>query len=170
MLLERYRQTFGGDVIPVPVESIAEDFLGLRVEYSYELEYSGMLFPAKRLIVLSAAHERELGPRRRFTLSHEVGHWICHCLEGERTAEVFCRPVDLTEAADRDLEREANVFAADLIMPEPSIRAEWGGHPSVGGMARRFQVSEPAMHWRLYNLKLVEERPEPARLSEEGRP
>jgi hypothetical protein len=37
-------------------------------------------------------------------------------------------------------------------------------------MARRFQVSEPAMHWRLYNLKLVEERPEPARLSEEGRP
>jgi Zn-dependent peptidase ImmA (M78 family) len=158
-LLERYRQTFGGELIPVPVESIAEDLLGLHVEDSYEIGYSGMLFPARRRIVLSAAHERELGPRRRFTLAHEVGHWICHCLEGERAEEVFCRPVDVTEATDRDLEREANVFAAELIMPEPLVRKEWGGHPSVVDMAWRFQVSEPAMHWRLYNIGLTADRP-----------
>ena len=31
-LRERYLRTFGGEEIPVPVESIAEDLLGLRIE------------------------------------------------------------------------------------------------------------------------------------------
>ena len=36
-LLGRYRETFGGDEIPVPVESIAEDLLGLRIGEADEL-------------------------------------------------------------------------------------------------------------------------------------
>lgn len=159
ILLERYRQTFGGDMVPVPVESIAEDLLGLHVEYSYELPYSGMLLPKERRILVNAWQPREIGLRRRFTLAHELGHWICHCLEGQRTDEVYCRPVDVTEATDRDLEREANVFAAELIMPEPLVLGEWEAHPSVGEMAWRFEVSESAMHWRLYNLELVADPP-----------
>ena len=31
-LRDRYLTTYGGDEIPVPVESIAEDLLGLRIE------------------------------------------------------------------------------------------------------------------------------------------
>ena len=33
-LRARYVRAFGGDEIPVPVESIAEDLLGLRIEES----------------------------------------------------------------------------------------------------------------------------------------
>ena len=29
---------------------------------------------------------------------------------------------DLSQAADRDLEREANVFGAELLMPEAAVR------------------------------------------------
>ena len=53
-LWDRYLRTFGGAEIPVPVESIAEDLLGLRIE-ERPLEWSGMLLPAERTIVLNAA-------------------------------------------------------------------------------------------------------------------
>src|SRR6188474_1208130 len=113
---ERYLTLFGGEELPVPVEAIAEDLLGLRIEESWEIDYSGMLLPAERRIVLNAS-ERPGGVqgvpgirRFRFTIAHEIGHWICHCLEGRAptAAPSYCRPVDLTDAADRTLEREAN--------------------------------------------------------------
>jgi len=69
-LRERYAATFGGDELPVPVESIAEDLLALAVE-ARELDVSGMLLPAERRIYVNAA---EPEPRRRFTIAHELGH------------------------------------------------------------------------------------------------
>ena len=53
-LRDRYLATFGGDEIPVPVESIAEDLLGLRIEEDDLGECSGMLIPAERLILVNA--------------------------------------------------------------------------------------------------------------------
>jgi hypothetical protein len=176
---ERYLDTFGGEGLPVPVEAIAEDLLGLRIEERWDLRCSGMLLPAERLIVLNAhekAHAHDTPPLRRFrfTIAHEIGHWVCHCLEGRAQAmePTYCRPVDLTEATDRALEREANVFAAELLMPEPAVRQAWAellarsGKRSgpelaaaVTACARRFDVSPTAMQWRLYAFGLVEEHP-----------
>ena len=68
----------------MPVESIAEDLLGLRIEERL-LEWSGMLLPAERTIVLNVAESPRNDPplrRHRFTIAHEIGHWVCHCLEG----------------------------------------------------------------------------------------
>jgi hypothetical protein len=174
---ERYLAIFGGEGLPVPVEAIAEDLLGLRIEERWDIACSGMLLPAERRIVLNAG-ERFAGRndpplrRFRFTVAHEIGHWVCHCLEGRAPdmAPAYCRPVDLTEATDRALEREANVFAAELLMPEPAVRAAWEelvalSHEQsreldrVAACARRFDVSPTAMQWRLYAFGLVEERP-----------
>jgi Zn-dependent peptidase ImmA (M78 family) len=154
-LLERYRARFGGPDLPVPVGAIAEDLLGLRVAESDGLDVSGMLLPARREIWLNAT---EISARRRFTLAHEVGHWVCQCLEG-RTAPLFCRDKDVSEAADRALEREANVFAAELLMPEPRVREEWPRVADTEELAAGFGVSGEAMRWRLYSFGLVEERP-----------
>ena len=96
--------------------------------------------------------------RRRFTIAHELGHWICQYRAG-RPARFYCRSGDVAAAADRAAEREANVFAAELLMPEPAVRAAWGEEPEIAACAERFSVSSEAMHWRLYNLGLVEERP-----------
>ena len=54
-LRAEYLATFGGDEIPVPVESIAEDWLGLRIEEDDLGDCSGMLIPSRRLIVVNAA-------------------------------------------------------------------------------------------------------------------
>src|SRR4051812_19600583 len=86
-LRARYRATFGGATIPVPVEAIAEDLLGLRIEERWDLgDCSGRLVPAARLILVNAV-ERGSGRndpplrRERFTVAHELGHWICHAHE-----------------------------------------------------------------------------------------
>ena len=99
-------------------------------------------------IALNADHR---AVRQRFTLAHEVGHWVCQVQAGRGTP-VMCRAEDLLPAADRALEREANVFADELLMPEPAVRAVAGErHP-----AARFGVSGEAMRWRLYGFGLGE--------------
>jgi|SRR5579884_510467 hypothetical protein len=152
-LRARYRELFGGDELPVPVEALAEDHLGLLVEEESELGCSGLLLPAERRVVVNAT---EPPARRRFTLAHELGHWVCQVLEGH-VAPVYCRSADLAPDAPRTLEREANVFAAELLMPESAVRAAFAG--SIPACAASFGVSEEAMHWRLYNFGLVEEPP-----------
>ena len=125
---------------------------------SDDLQVSGMLLPAKREIWLNAREAEESPGRRRFTLAHELGHWVCQVQEG-KTAPVYCRPVDVTEAADRALEREANVFAAELLMPEELVASEFPRTAAILELATWFGVSAEAMSWRLYNLGLNDVRP-----------
>ena len=163
---ERYLTLFGGDELPVPVDSIAEDLLGLHIEERWDIDCSGMLLPAGRRIVLNA--DERVGGRNdpplrrfRFTIAHEIGHWVCHCLSGRapKLEPSYCRAVDLTAAADRTLEREANVFAAELLMPEPAVREAWSDLEDVAACAARFDVSPTAMQWRLYTFGFVNHSP-----------
>lgn len=190
-LLARHRELFGGSAVPVPVESIAEDLLGLRIAESDGLPVSGLLLPREREIWLNAAEACQSAGRRRFTIAHELGHWVCQVLEGHR-APIYCRqaaihtgagaepanphPLETHPAAGAEpqqgvgagpvrpattppLQREANVFAAEFLMPEPAVRNAFSPDDSVEAMATRFDVSQEAMHWRLFNFGLVGERP-----------
>lgn len=148
-LRDRYVATFGGDELPVQVEGIAQDLLGLHVCEGDLDGVSGLLYPARRRIVLSGAEPAE---RKRFTLAHELGHWICQCQDGPEV-EVLCRAQDVTlDPAARAVEREANVFAAELLMPEADVRAAWKG--DADQCAQQFGVSGEAMRWRLYSFGL----------------
>jgi hypothetical protein len=120
-LRERYLATYGGDEIPVPVESIAENLLGLRIEEDELGDCSGMLIPSDRLILVNAseATSGETPTRRhRFTIAHELGHWICHAHEAETAAPNYCRSQDVSQDTDRALEREANVFGTSAFRTE----------------------------------------------------
>jgi Zn-dependent peptidase ImmA (M78 family) len=117
-----------------------------------------MLFPAERLIVVNAA-EAVSGDtptrRHRFTIAHELGHWVCHA-KGMAEAPTYCRSQDLAQDADRALEREANVFGAELLMPEAAVRDAWAAFPSPSETAQRFGVSALAAQWRLYSFGLAD--------------
>jgi hypothetical protein len=157
-LRAEYLATFPADEIPDPVESIAEDLLGLRVEQRDLGECSGMLVPAKRLILVNAAEATngDVPTRRhRFTIAHELGHWICHAHSDGSEAPTFCRSRDLSEEADRDLQREANVFGAEPLMPETAVRAAWAAASDASEVAARFDVSALAAQWRLYSFGLA---------------
>ncbi len=92
--------------------------------------------------------------RRRFTIANELGRWVCRYREGRR-ARFNCRPGDVAAAADRAAEGEANVFPAELLMPEPAVRVEFARVGSSSERVEWFGVSEAAMSWRLYNFGLV---------------
>jgi Zn-dependent peptidase ImmA (M78 family) len=145
-LRARYHDLYQADEFPVPVEAIAEDLLGLYVEEVDLYGVSGLLYPSERLIQLNA---NDVPARRRFTLAHEIGHWVCQ-VPGGQGAPVMCRAEDVAPGADRALEREANVFAAELLLPEPAVRAA-ADDPAAADL---FGVSGEAMRWRLYSFGL----------------
>jgi hypothetical protein len=100
-------------------------------------------------------------PRRRFTAAHELGHAVLH----RETMGQFVADVSISETDDgvtRPEEREANRFAAELLMPEEVIRAraeelrrEHGGSPRgvlEYRLAAELIVSAEAIRYRLTNL------------------
>ena len=113
-----------------------------------------MLLLREREIRVSAA-ECELWPeRRRFTIAHEIGHWVCQCDEGRITPPhpILCRDADMTDEVDKEMEREANNFAASLLMPEADVHSVAATGASITAAAAQFGVSDVAMRWRYFNL------------------
>ena len=68
------------------------------------------------------------------------------------------RPVEAADPRQRrgsDLEREANVFGAELMMPEAAVREAWAAFRDPSEVAARFEVSALAAQWRLYSFGLI---------------
>lgn len=153
-LLGRFAACFGQVAIPVDVDALAADLLGLHVELHDDMDASGLLFPATMRVYVNAREARESEGRRRFTIAHEIGHWVCQCDEGRVAppAPILCRDDDMGDATNADLEREANNFAASLLMPEAAVRNAAAGGMDVARAAVLFGVSPEAMYWRYFNL------------------
>jgi hypothetical protein len=160
---------------PVPVERIAGSLLGLFVDEADDLRslpgapadqgrLSGMLDPAEMVVWLDREEARRSPGRRRFTIAHEIGHLLLHV---PTSREVYSdRPGDIRELEEgapgekvpelRRREREANLFARELLMPETLVNEQ--AHATgfnLPALAGRFEVSVPAMRLRLRLLKLL---------------
>lgn len=129
-----------GQSLPVPVEDIVDSCFGLHVldvtdmteapgcpKLGKQETLSGLLLPEEKQIWCNATEGTQWPPRRRFTIAHELGHWVLH-RPGQDS--LFCRrgtvaPEDADASEQRAAERpplppaeeEANVFAAALLMP-----------------------------------------------------
>ena len=97
--------------------------------------------------------------RQRFTIAHELGHFVLHketpLFVDKKNDRIMYRNSESTTGEIRK-EREANAFAAALLMPMSFIRDEWQKIPlkqnPVEYLANVFTVSEQAMSFRLANL------------------
>jgi Zn-dependent peptidase ImmA (M78 family) len=155
-----FRSAFEGAApVPTPVDDIAESLFSLRIIEDHAMTESGTLDPAISEVRVNATECAAAPLRRRFTIAHEIGHLVLHAPGG--TAAVFCRVTDPLVIAANRIEREANRFAAELLMPEDLVRAEAARvGPDRAALADLFQVSAPAMGWRLLNLGLATSRPD----------
>lgn len=78
---------------------------------------------------------RDEVPRTRFSIAHELGHVMLHA---DELAEMHTK----IEADHHDrLEREANRFAAHLLIPDRAFDALSGRDLAPEAVARRFVVS-----------------------------
>jgi Zn-dependent peptidase ImmA (M78 family) len=149
---------------PVDVELVARA-LGVEVRYqSLDEGTSGfMIRPSqgKPTIGVNSDHHPN---RQKFTIAHEIGHFVLHASVPTVLVDesiVHFRD-DKSSTATDPREREANAFAAQLLMPESAVRQELNGRPidafdenAVRGLAVRFGVSTQAITLRLKNLNLV---------------
>jgi len=85
--------------------------------------------------------------RNRFTIAHELGHYILHSKIGEK-------PLFATRQAGSRVEWEANWFAAAFLMPAEEFVKVWTeSEGSVGRLINHFQVSGGAVEIRRDTLK-----------------
>ena len=147
-------EKYWGD-IPVPVFRILEE-LGLGPERDFlDENVSGWI---ERLpngsygVMVNAAHAPV---RQRFTAAHELGHYIYHRdLLGAGTGDTRAYRAEGTRLPNGAIrpghERQANSFAANLLMPLGSITAlKAQGITTVSALAARLDVSQDAMRIRL---------------------
>lgn len=147
---------------PVDVELVASLVFDLAVQRVPELKvgdkaYDGMLAGTARLIAVEANHHEH---RQRFSVAHEVGHFSLHFLQDPSLAVFTCSDQDMKvrDAGRSDHARrewEANLFAAELLMPADQVEFM---HRTVRGnlfkLSRHFSVSADAMEIRLKGLNL----------------
>lgn len=99
--------------------------------------------------------------RQRFTVAHELGHFVLHSKEKQlfvdKTQSTFYRDLNSSSGQLRH-EREANSFAAAILMPRVLVVEELEKKPnsSIKALADKFKVSEQAMTIRLTNLGLID--------------
>lgn len=134
---------------PIDVFRVAAQ-LGLRVVYEkMDGEMSGFLERRGTEWVLGVNSTHNI-VRQRFTAAHEIAHFVLH-----RDRHTHFQDVTFARRSnDRNqMEREADRFSADLLMPEEIVRqmiAE--GMTNLNELANRFLVSPLAMKYRLVNL------------------
>ena len=151
---------------PIDVEKIAEA-LGLRVvAENLGGEISGLLV-SKEGMASIAVERREPPARRRFTIAHEIGHFLLrHHLQRNELVhtderwQVIYRSPKASEGLD-PMEVQANQFAATLLMPTRILRDRVQQlqkpltEADVKKLANDFKVSEQAMTIRLSGLGLL---------------
>ncbi len=147
-LLQRYSYT---DPPISPFEVAA--YLGLAVkEIVMPSEYrnvSGFIDLKEKVIFVN---KEDPVNRRAFTVAHEVGHYLLHRDEilSDRYAYQFLYR-DATLSSDVTLEKEANYFAANLLVP--SVMLERFKSYSAALLAKLFIVSQEVINYRLQDLE-----------------
>lgn len=139
----------GLDRVPVDVVG-ALSLLGLQVVYEQMAdEMSGYLENRGGywVVGVNALHA---GVRQRFTIAHEIAHYVLHRKQqGTFRDVIFMR----RSSNANGMEREADAFAAQLLMPEGQLVQDIrSGMVNVMTLAARYNVSALAMKYRLQNL------------------
>ncbi len=155
---------------PVNIEAIAT---ALGIEIIFEDandDLAGFLvkdYDNKTAIIgVNVSHSES---RQRFTIAHELGHFFLHNYEGvhfdgrHSGSQMFLRDENSTKGTDVE-EREANSFAAELLMPEVLLKIDLekikeilltDEDKNLLALAKKYKVSSQALTFRLANLGYI---------------
>lgn len=165
---EKFCMENGISSIPVEIIRICND-LGIKVFETYiEENISGLVvvdekkwekYDSDKFILVNLS---ESPARRRFTIAHELAHYVLH-----RDGQKLYAHRDMKAGSENKakIESEANYFAANILMPESEVKRcveEWkmevGKIPTfilTKKIADTFVVSESAAGVRLRQLGII---------------
>jgi Zn-dependent peptidase ImmA (M78 family) len=147
---------------PVPVERIAKAEGVSLVLKDLEGDISGFLLrrdDGSPVIGVNSHHPRV---RQRFTVAHELGHYLLgdeDSLHIDRKFELKLRSNLSSQGVDSD-EIEANLFAAELLMPgfllnqdiEDAQPFDISDESEIRRLAKKYGVSSQALMIRISSL------------------
>lgn len=168
-IAESFCEKNGINTYPVEIVRICNEN-GLKVFEEYlDSNISGLIvvdekvwskYDTDKFILVNLA---ESAVRRRFTIAHELAHYVLH-----RNADGLYAHRDIVNDGTiiSNIEREANYFAANILMPETLVKEKvedikndfWGKLPGfilVREIANHFVVSEQAAEVRLKQLEII---------------
>ena len=165
-LVERLLTSQAVSSAPIPLTKIVRS-LGIEIQLEpAEGDLSGFLYRDHRrklaIIGVNAGHPQT---RRTFTIAHELGHYLLHDIDDvhvDRHFKVWLRSETSSQGTD-DEEKEANLFAAEVLMPARLIEEDIQrsgtfdllDERAVKDLAERYEVSSQAMTFRLAYLGYI---------------
>ena len=140
---------------PVKLGQIAKEFeVSIKVS-SLNTGVSGQI-TRENGHYLIRVNRHEARERQRFTIAHELAHFLLHKQVIDSSPDGIKDNVLYRSGAPEHIEYEANRLAADIVMPMPLVnkvlREDLEGvvtEATIEGLAARFQVSKAAMEFRL---------------------
>jgi Zn-dependent peptidase ImmA (M78 family) len=145
---------------PIPVEKIAKA-LGVQLRFSpLDEELSGMVYvkDGTPIIGVNALHHPN---RQRFTIAHELGHYMLHreLLSSEvhvdKQFKILMRDTNSSTGTDA-IEIEANKFAAELLLPSFLIddllansTFDIDDPEPLEKLAKKFRVSKQMLEYKM---------------------
>ncbi|MGY6649487.1 ImmA/IrrE family metallo-endopeptidase [Wenyingzhuangia sp. IMCC45574] len=160
---------FGDLKTPINVEQICRN-MGIEIKCEDLGEnVSGVLFIKKDGSgVIGYDQNNNISEvRKRFSIAHELGHYVLHRFNQElfvdhKQFKAIFRDNDSSKG-DITQEREANAFAAALLMPKEKLNKALSKHVFdladsdeniIDKLAKKFNVSSQAMTYRIAKLRL----------------
>ena len=152
----------------VPVEVIARS-LGVEIKLDrVDDDLSGFIVRDKQSRkAIIGANKSHHAHRRRFTIADELGHFLLHeghlvhLDENIGALRVNLRNSESARGEDND-EKEANLFAAELLMPAIFLRedlakkeVDLGSSDFLDKLAKKYTVSVQALTYRLAYLNYI---------------
>src|SRR6267378_943688 len=142
--------------IPVPIDELAQQLDIQRIE-EFETEgfEGGLLTDEGRSTGIILVNKSARGGRRRFTIGHELAHFLILSHAPVEPGKFLCSRADMqrwdVNQNDRykRMEAEANKFSALILMPPPALRKfiEAKRNPDIAHAletANHFDVSKEA--------------------------
>lgn len=147
---------------PVPVKQVA-DYLGVEIKLAdLGEDCSGVLVRNGNHAIIGINWRHHFN-RQRFSIAHEIAHFVLHGGDTyiDREYRVHFRDLE-SGSGTRQEEMEANAFAAALLMPIAQVKDAFKRQPfdlteddGLEMLAEKFKVSTQAMTYRLMKLRLI---------------
>ena len=132
----------------IPVEKIA-NFFSLNVVFypNFPDSISGTIIKDNELLAIGV-NSNHPKVRQRFTIAHELGHFVLGHDENSILDDTFDK--------ETDKEKEANRFAGELLMPKYMLEKDLKEKEyTISSLARRYEVSEQALSIKLLQDNLI---------------
>jgi len=148
--------------LPIPVEQIAEK-LGAKVikRSDFSDELCGMIIKEDGVVIIGV-NEAHPKSRQRFTIAHEIGHFVMHSeiidkVHVDKTFNYALKRDGRSKIGEDRMEIEANKFAAELLMPSELLKKElktgyFDFENGLEDLAKKYEVSVQAMSIKMMDV------------------